>query len=58
MRIADYAEQLRAQILQCPYVVSHSFAYEDRSPIAGLLKGTLTFSDDSRFHFKEFVRFS
>lgn len=58
MRIADYAEQVRAQILQSPYVVPHSFAHEDRSSVAGLLKGSLTLSDDSRFHFKEFVRLS
>jgi hypothetical protein len=58
MRIADYAEQVRAQILQNPHIVSHAFAYEDRASVAGLLKGTLIFSDGSRFHFKEFVRLS
>lgn len=58
MRIADYAEQVRAQILQSPHIVSHAFSYEDRASVAGLLKGTLTFSDGSRFHFKEFLRFS
>ena len=58
MRIADYAEQVRAQILQSPHIVSHAFAYEDRASVAGLLKGTLIFSDGSRFHFKEFVRLS
>lgn len=58
MRIADYAEQVRAQILQSPHIVSHSLAYEDRSPVAGLLTGALTFSDGTRLHFKEFVRLS
>ena len=58
MRIAGYAEQVRAEILQSPHVVSHAFSYEDRASVAGLLKGTLIFSDGSRFHFKEFIRFS
>lgn len=58
MRIADYAEHIRAQVLQIPHVVSHDFSYEDRASVAGLLKGTLTFSDGSRFYFREFLRFS
>lgn len=58
MRIAGYAEQVRAEILQSPHIISHAFSYEDRASVAGLLKGTLIFSDGSRFHFKEFIRFS
>lgn len=56
MRIADYAEVIRNHILSTPYVISHSLAYEDRPPVAGLLKGSLTFADGSRLYFREFVR--
>lgn len=56
MRLSEYAERVRDQILQTPGVLSHSLAYEDRPPTAGLLKGSVTFADGSRFHFKEFLR--
>lgn len=56
MQLTEYAERVRAQILQTPNVLSHSLAYEDRPPTAGLLKGSVTFSDGSRFHFREFLR--
>jgi hypothetical protein len=55
MRLAEYAERVRAYILQTPHVLSHSLAYEDRPPTAGLVKGSVTFSDGSRFHFREFL---
>lgn len=56
MWIADYAEAVRRLILKTRYVASHSLAYEDRPPIAGLIKGSLTLADGSRLHFKEFVQ--
>lgn len=56
MRIEDYAGQIRGHILHTPHIISHDFAYEDRGLVAGLLRGTLTFSDGSRLHFKEFLR--
>lgn len=56
MQLAEYVEHVQAHILQTPYVVSHSLTYEDRPPTAGLVKGSLLFSDDSRLHFKEFLR--
>lgn len=56
MQLAEYAERVQTHILQTPHVLSHSLAYEDRPPTAGLVKGSVTFSDGSRFHFKEFLR--
>lgn len=56
MQLTEYAARVRSQILQTPNVLSHSLAYEDRPPTAGLLKGSVTFSDGSRFHFNEFLR--
>jgi hypothetical protein len=56
MQLAEYAERIRTHILQAPNVLSHSLAYEDRPPTAGIVKGSVTFSDGSRFHFKEFLR--
>ena len=58
MRIADYAEAVRHLILKTRYVASHSLAYEDRPPIAGLIKGSIAFADGSRLHFMEFVQFA
>lgn len=46
MWVADYAEQVREQILQNLHIVSHAFAYEDRASVAGLLKGTLEGNPD------------
>lgn len=56
MRIGEYAQIVRRHILNTPYVISHSLAYDDRPPVAGLLKGSLIFGDGSRLYFKEFVR--
>ncbi|MEW6543203.1 MAG: DUF6516 family protein [Nitrospirota bacterium] len=56
MQLTEYAERVRAQILQIPSVLFHSLAYEDRPPTAGLVKGSVTFSDGSRLHFREFLR--
>ncbi len=55
MRIADYAELVRNYVLSTPYVISHSLAYEDRPPVAGVLKGSVRFADGSNLSFKEFV---
>ena len=55
MQLTEYAERIRAQILQTPNVLFHSLAYDDRPPTAGLVKGVITFADGSQFHFKEFL---
>ena len=58
MRIAAYAEAIRSHIHRTPYVISHSLAYDDRPPVAGIIKGSVTFADGSRLYFKEFIRFT
>lgn len=58
MSIADYASRIRSAILETPHVVSHSLAYEDRPPVAGIIRGSAAFADGSVFHFKEFLQLS
>lgn len=58
MRVAIYAEVIRSHIQRTPFVISHSLSYDDRPPVAGIIKGSVTFADGSRLHFKEFIRFT
>lgn len=58
MQLADYASWLRSAILQTPQVVSHSLSYEDRPPVAGIVRGAARFADGSVLHFKEFLQLS
>ena len=58
MPIADYASRIRSDILETPHVVSHSLGYEDRPPVAGIVRGSATFADGSTLHFKEFLQLS
>lgn len=58
MPIADYASRIRSAILETPHVVSHSLAYEDRPPVAGIVRGSAAFVDGSVLHFKEFLQLS
>lgn len=39
------ASRICSDILETPHVVSHSLGYEDRPPVAGIVKGSATFSD-------------
>jgi hypothetical protein len=58
MPVADYASRIRSDILETPHVVSHSLGYEDRPPVAGIVRGSATFADGSTLHFKEFLQLS
>lgn len=58
MPIADYASRIRSAILETPHIVSHSLAYEDRPPVAGIVRGSAAFADGSVLHFKEFLQLS
>lgn len=58
MSVADYASQVRSHIIDTPHIVSHSLGYEDRPPVAGIVRGSATFADGSTFHFKEFLQLS
>lgn len=56
MSVADYASWIRSDILETPYVVSHSLGYEDRPPVAGKVKGSAIFADGAVLHFKEYLQ--
>lgn len=56
MSVADYASQIRSAILETPHIVSHSLGYEDRPPVAGIIKGSATFADGTVLHFKEYLQ--
>ena len=45
MSVAEYVEEIRRQILDTPHVVSHSLGYEDRPPLAAIVRGSVTFAD-------------
>ncbi|MBX3327786.1 MAG: DUF6516 family protein [Nitrospira sp.] len=57
MSVADYASRIRSAILETPHIVSHSLGYEDRPPVAGIIKGSATFADGTVLHFKEYLQF-
>jgi hypothetical protein len=56
MSVAEYVEEIRRQILDTPHVVSHSLGYEDRPPLAAIVRGSVTFVDGTYIHFKEFLQ--
>ena len=58
MPVADYASRIRSDILETPHVVSHSLGYDDRPPVAGIVRGSATFADGTALHFKEFLQLS
>lgn len=58
MSVADYASRIRFDIRATPHVISHSLGYEDRPPVAGIVKGSATFVDGAVLHFKEYLQLS
>ena len=56
MSVADYASRIRSDILETPHVISHSLGYEDRPPVAGIVKGSATYTDGAVLHFKEYLQ--
>ena len=56
MSVAEYVEEIRRQILDTPHVVSHSLGYEDRPPLAAIVRASVTFIDESYIHFKGFLQ--
>lgn len=56
MSVAEYVEEIRRQILDTPHVVSHSLGYEDRPPLAAIVRGSVTFVDGSCIYVKEFLQ--
>ena len=55
MPLKDYVTALQALLAATPFVTATSLSYEERPPSAGLIKGTITFTDGSQLDFKEFL---
>jgi hypothetical protein len=55
MPLKDYLVTLQSFFSEAPFVTSTSVQYEERPPIAGLVKGTLIFANSSQLDFKEFI---
>lgn len=54
--IDDYFGTLRATIGACVIVCSSNITFDRRSDEIGYVRGDLFFVDDTRLHFREFVR--
>lgn len=55
MPINDYLAKLQELISITPFVAATSLSFEERPPSAGLIKGSLVFTDGSHLDFKEFL---
>ena len=55
MSLKDYLVTLQGVLAETPFVTSTSINYEERPPTAGIIKGTLLFTDGSQLDFKEFI---
>lgn len=57
MQIKDYVSAILEVISSCPFIESQNLSFEERSPNAAFIYGTIIFTDTSKLHFKEFVAF-
>ena len=57
MRIKDYLDEILNIIAKHPFVVSQSISLEERPPDTAFITGSITFTNGSKLHFKEFVVF-
>ena len=55
MRIKDYLDEILNIIAKHPFVVSQSISLEERPPDTAFITGSITFTNGSKLHFKEFV---
>jgi hypothetical protein len=55
MSLKDYLADLQVLLSKTPFLISTSLHYEERPPVAGLIKGSLFFADGSQLEFKEFL---
>jgi len=53
--LKDYVAALQVLVAATPFVTATSLSYEERPPSAGLIKGSLVFTDGSQLDFKEFL---
>jgi len=57
MRIKDYLDEILNITAKHPFVVSQSISLEERPPDTAFITGSITFTNGSKLHFKEFVIF-
>ena len=55
MFLNDYVTALQGLLAATPFITATALSYEERPPSAGLIKGTLVFTDGSQLDFKEFL---
>jgi hypothetical protein len=55
MPFKEYVAALQELLGITPFVTATSLAYEERPPLAGLIKGWLLFADGSQLDFKELL---
>ena len=57
MQIKDYLNEILDVLSANPFVESQNLAFEERSPNAAFITGTIFFTNSTKLHFKEFVVF-
>lgn len=55
MLISEYFQKIESQIADCIYVIETSLVKDKRSLHIGIIEGDLSFTDESRLHFIEFI---
>jgi hypothetical protein len=55
MSLKSYLTDLQKLLSESLFLTSTSLFYEERPPVAGLIKGSLYFADGSQLDFKEFI---
>jgi hypothetical protein len=55
MQLREYLGFLLELLSMNPYIKNQNINLEERAPDAGIIKGIITFIDDSSLHLKEFV---
>ncbi|MDO9463066.1 MAG: DUF6516 family protein [Deltaproteobacteria bacterium] len=55
MQLREYLGFLLELLSRNPYIKNQNINLEERAPDAGIIKGIITFIDDSSLHLKEFL---
>lgn len=55
MFLNDYVASLQRLLAATPFITGTALSYEERPPSAGLIRGSLVFTDGSQLDFKEFL---
>jgi uncharacterized protein DUF6516 len=55
MSLRDYVAALQGLLAVTPFITAISFAYDERPPSAGFIRGSVFFVDGSQLDFKEFL---